>query len=218
MAPNKQQTSAVQLAEKKRHAGLLTKLRDESLSAAELRELKLYEAPGEHLSVREQKQREEELRWAYYRSIPVRHYTEMAGRGRQVILRQADMYDLPLRGPHIDLPAVVRAFHDFLAENWRKLAPKETALREPLDRLRDEKARIAEIERRKLEADLVPRKTVDSEMAERISYVREGLLGMAKRLGPEVSGRPPLDATRIIERYVLALLRRFAGEGDEGDD
>ena len=66
--------------------------------------------------------REEDLRWDYYRTIPLKHWVQMSGRQRRNIRDQAERYGLPFGGAVIDLAAFVRAFHDFLAKNWRKLS------------------------------------------------------------------------------------------------
>ena len=70
---------------------------------------------------RVERRREEDQRWEYYRSIPKRHWVEMSGRKHQVLKDQADKCQIPFGLAVIDLPVVVRAFHDFLGKNWRKL-------------------------------------------------------------------------------------------------
>lgn len=78
---------------------------------------------------RVEKAREEELRWQYYRTIPQRHWREMSGRQAKILIEQADRYGIPFGGKTVDLPAVVKALHDFLAANKTKLStPDEDEL------------------------------------------------------------------------------------------
>jgi len=75
---------------------------------------------------RHEKQKEERLRWQYYRSIPQKHWRAMSGRQTKVINEQAARYDIPFGGATIDLPAVVKRFHDFLAERTPRSWPATT--------------------------------------------------------------------------------------------
>src|SRR5262245_12575968 len=90
---------------------------------------------GKELTSREQsllkrfeKEKEERLRWQYYSSIPQKHWRAMSGRQTKVLNEQAARYGIPFGGAHIRLPDVVRAFHDFLADNALKLAKEEDEL------------------------------------------------------------------------------------------
>ena len=71
---------------------------------------------------RHEKEKEERLRWQFYKCIPQKHWRQMSGRQAKVLIEQADRYNLPFGGATVDLPAVVRALHDFLADNALKLA------------------------------------------------------------------------------------------------
>src|SRR4029079_4755941 len=75
-----------------------------------------------------QKAKEERLRWQHYPTIPQKHWREMSGRQTKVINEQADRYGLPFGGPFINLPALARALHDFLATNALKLAKEDDEL------------------------------------------------------------------------------------------
>lgn len=111
---------------------------------------------------RHEKEKEEQLRWQYYRSIPQKHWREMSGRQTKVINEQAVRYGIPFGGAKIDLAAVVRAWHDFLAENAVKLSREEDDLLQgaaspALERYREERAAIARLDRLERERQLVPR-------------------------------------------------------------
>jgi len=127
---------------------------------------------GRELTVREQtalkrfeKDKEERLRWQYYASIPQKHWRDMSGRQAKVINEQALRYDIPFGGATISLPAVVRALHDFLADNAHKLAQDDDALLQgagspALERYREERALIARLDRLEREGQLLPRDEV----------------------------------------------------------
>jgi len=69
-----------------------------------------------------EKQRDEEQRQKHYRSIRKKEWREWSGRQIKVINEQAERYGLPIGSATIDLPAFVKALHEFLADNARKLA------------------------------------------------------------------------------------------------
>jgi hypothetical protein len=124
---------------------------------------------GQELTVREQtalkrfeKEKEERLRWQYYASIPQKHWREMSGRQAKVINEQALRYGIPFSGATINLPAVIRALHDFLADNAIKLARDDDELMQgagspALERYREERALIARLDRLEREQQLVAR-------------------------------------------------------------
>ncbi|WP_146512720.1 hypothetical protein, partial [Thalassoglobus neptunius] len=70
---------------------------------------------------RYEKEQEEQKRWQYYESIPQKHWRQMSGRQTKVINEQAERYGIPFGGRTINLPKVVRALHEFLAANARRL-------------------------------------------------------------------------------------------------
>jgi hypothetical protein len=111
---------------------------------------------------RHEKQKEEKLRWQYYAAIPQKHWREMSRRQTKVLNEQAERYKIPFGGPSISLPSVVRALHDFLAENALKLARDEDALMQgsgspALERYREERAALARLDRLEREGTLIPR-------------------------------------------------------------
>ena len=126
-------------------------LRNEALTREEQGALKRFE-----------NDREERLRWQYYKSIPKKHWRQMSGRQAKVINEQAARYKLPIDGPTIDLPAFVEAFHDFLSRNAQRLAQEDDSLLRSaqtspaLEKYREERARIAELDRMEREGELLP--------------------------------------------------------------
>ncbi len=114
---------------------------------------------------RHEKQKEERLRWQYYHCIPQKHWRQMSGRQTKVINEQAIRYGIPFGGARIDLPAVVKSLHDFLAENAQRLAREEDELLQggsspALERYREERALLARLDRLERQQRLLPRDEV----------------------------------------------------------
>ena len=112
-----------------------------------------------------EKDKEERLRRQYYSAIPHKHWKEMSGRQSKVIYEQAERYGIPFGGPTVNLPAVVRALHDFLSDNAAKLAREDDPLMQgsgspALERYREERAAIARLDRLEREEALLPRDVV----------------------------------------------------------
>ena len=128
---------------------------------------------------RHEKDKEERLRWGYYAGIPQKHWRQMSGRQTKVLNEQAARYGIPFGGATINLPAVVRALHDFLAENAVKLARDEDPLLQggpaspALERYREERAILARLDRMEREGLLLPRDTVRQAMC-RIAAILRG--------------------------------------------
>ena len=92
-------------------SGLAKRQRGEKLTTREQAAVRKFEAA-----------QLEKTRDAIVHAIPKGLWCEWSGRQPKVVNEQADRYRLPLRGRTIDLPEFVRAFHDFLAANAKKLA------------------------------------------------------------------------------------------------
>src|SRR4051794_39812038 len=69
---------------------------------------------------RHEVEKEERQRWQHYGSIPQKHWRAMSGRQAKVINEQADRYGIPFGGAFINLSMVVKALHDFFADNALK--------------------------------------------------------------------------------------------------
>ena len=111
-------------------------------------------------------EQEEQRRWQYYAAIPQKHWRQMSGRQTKVLHEQAERYGLPFGERTINLSQVVRALHDFLAANARRLCQGEEELlvsggpSPALERYRDERARLAKLDRLEREGVLVPKDEV----------------------------------------------------------
>lgn len=113
---------------------------------------------------------EERRRWEYYRSIPQKHWREMSGRQAKILNEQAERYAIPFTGPTIDLPAVVLALHNFLAENAARLAAPEKERYDPDAELRTEKVQMARLNRLEREGQLIDRDVV-RELLARVAII-----------------------------------------------
>ena len=179
---------------------------------------------GQQLSSREravlkrfEKQKEERLRWQYYGSIPQKHWRAMSGRQTKVLNEQAARYGIPFGGPQIHLPAVVRALHDFLADNAVKLARDDDEWMQgtgspALERYREERALLARLDRLEREGRLVPRDEVRRALGRVAAIVRGAGDTLQRQCGAaalEVLLEALDDAQREIERS-------FAEDTDDG--
>lgn len=125
---------------------------------------------------------EKKLRWLYYETIPKGDWLAMSGRQSKTVNEQAIRYGLPIGDEEINLPEVVRALHDFFEQNKYRLAGEDSDEFGPvtpaLERLREEKAAIARIQRLQMEKQLVDRiemRTCLGQIAGRIRQFGEQL-------------------------------------------
>jgi hypothetical protein len=121
-------------------------------------------------------------------AVPKKTYCEFAGRQTKVLHEQADAYGIPLRGATIDLAAVIRWLHDFLAEHKYALpaiVSGEDGATSPRDKLTLEqievyKRRVVLLEQKiaREEAMLIPR----HEIHELLVQLAKVLRGAGERL------------------------------------
>jgi hypothetical protein len=172
-----QQLSTLSRADQQAAAQAYAKLaRGEKLSARESAALKRFE-----------KDREEQLRWQYYGSIPQKHWRQMSGRQTKVLNEQAARYGLPFGGPTISLPQLARALHDFLAANAQKLAADDELLvganSPALERYREERAALARLDRLQREGGLLPRDQVRDALGRIAGMIRAAGDSLARQFG-----------------------------------
>ena len=175
---------------------------------------------GEKLSRAEQaslrrfeKDKEETLRWQYYKSIPQKHWREMSGRQAKVLYEQAARYGIPFGGPTINLSQVARALHDFLADNALKLSRDDDPLMSgsgsvALERYREERAAIARLDRMEREGSLLPRDEVREAMGRVASMIRGAGDALQRHYG-QAAAEILTDALDDAEREII---RTFAND------
>ena len=150
-------------------------------------------------------------------SVPKRLYREMSGRSDKVLLEQADRHGLPLRGKTVDLFALSRAFHDFLAANAHKLAVEKPIEGESKSQAeRREKiaqANLREIRAREAAGELVPRDAVTRLFVQHVSEAKaifdqvpdRVLAALPKRLKPGVRRQVQEDVRKVVDDTCHAL-------------
>lgn len=157
---------------------------------------------------RHEKEKEERLRWQYYGSIPKKHWRQMSGRQTKVINEQAERYGIPFGGPTVSLPAVVRRFHNFLAENAYKLAQDDDLLQgggasPALERYREERSALARLDRLDREGALLPRDEVREALGRIAAILRTAGETLQRQFGSEAADilyEALDDAQRDVER------------------
>jgi len=142
-----------------------------------------------------EKRQEEQRRWEYYRSIPLKHWAEMSGRPRKVLYEQAKFYGLAFGDKEINLPLVVRQLHDFLAKlsrhggKWIRGVidgdyDMEGPQTESLDRLRTAKAEKEEFSLQVLKKKYLPVDEIQDLFAVIASGLRQTLDSLQRQFGP----------------------------------
>jgi hypothetical protein len=179
---------------------------------------------GETLSRTEQaalrrfeKDKEETLRWQYYRTIPQKHWREMSGRQTKILQEQAQRYGIPFDGRTISLPNVVRALHDFFKRNAVKLSADEDLLSgessPALERYREERAALARLDRLERERVLVSRQEVREGLTRIGAILRTAGDTLQRQFGP--------GALEILNEALIEAEREMSrsdGDGTSSDD
>lgn len=169
---------------------------------------------GEELTARERsslkrhEQDQEELkRWEYYESIPQKHWREMSGRQAKTLRQQEDLYGIPFGRSKISLPQVVLALHDFLAANYRRLNTDDDELMQgevtpALELYRQEKAKLARLERLEREGSLIPEEEIHELLLQMIAILRTTGDQLQRQFGPEAA-EVYNEGLREAERHVV---------------
>ncbi len=183
----------------------------EPITAEERAALKRYE-----------KQQEEERRWQYYETIPQKHWREMSGRQTKVLHEQATKYGLPFGEKVIHLPRVVRALHDFLATNARRLSDDDDLLHASvsspaLERYREERAILAKLDRLEREGELVPRAELRLGLSQIVAILRTCGETLQQQCGPEAL-EILNDALGEAERTISGIVAPGETESEAAED
>ena len=166
---------------------------------------------------RHEKEKEERLRRQFYAAIPQKHWREMSGRQTKVIHEQAARYNIPFGGATVNLPAVVHALHDFLADNATKLAREDDPLMQgsgspALERYREERATMARLDRLEREGSLIPR-DLAREALGRIAAVLRGAGEALQQQFGTAAGEILYEALDDAQREI----DRTFGDDQDGD-
>jgi hypothetical protein len=118
----------------------------------------------------------------------------------------------------VDLPKVVRAIHEFFADNAVKLARDDDPLMQgsgspALERYREERAAMARWDRLEREGVLLPRDQVREALGRWASIIRAAGDALQRQFGPaaaEILFEALDDSDRDMDRF-------FGGQGDGGN-
>jgi hypothetical protein len=154
---------------------------------------------------------EERQRWEIYHSIPQAHWIKMSGRQAKILNEQARRYGMPFGGAVVDLEAVVRSLHDFIAKNSRRLSGADDdeadmysgADSPALERYRDERAKLARLERLEREGVLV--------RIDWVSQYTHKLAAVVRSAGDLLQRQFGAEAFAVLDD-ALAELKREVGQ------
>ena len=157
---------------------------------------------------RVERARDEEMRWAAYRAIPQKDWRTMSGRQTKVLQEQASRYGMPFGGATVDLPAVVRALHDFLAEKGRYLGGDDVDAKERKTRLEADRLQI-KLDRER--GEVVPIDQMHEGTAVAAGILRDAMMMLQKQYGIDAF-KIMDDAVAEFERVIMAALPAAADE------
>jgi hypothetical protein len=164
---------------------------------------------------------EEQARWKFYRAVPKGHYCALASRQQKIIDEQGARYGLPVLGPVVNLEELITAVHDLLAAQGSKLLAEDDEAMQgevtpALEKWREEKWRLARLDRQEREGLLLPRDVVHSYLQKFASQLREQGEFLQREYGPDAleAWNERLDT---IERSAAELLDGMEPAEEDGD-
>lgn len=149
------------------------------------------------------------------RAVPKKTYVTWSGnRKHQVLDDQADRYGIPLRGPVVNIPDVLKWLHDFLASNKYRFIDDDPdiagASSPALERCRQLKAEQLQIELDKMRGTVVD-----------VSVVRDCLGQLATQLraaSDRAENLFGLDGRELLTQVIDAVCASISKLEDHGDD
>jgi hypothetical protein len=188
-----------------------SQLEDRRLAGEALRkkQLRLEPTRDEKQALRRvQKEKEARDRDRHYQTVPKKDYQRLSGRQPKVLNEQAERYSLPLRGDTVNLYAVLKSFHDLLAQYGDRLVSDDAELLDPdqvspaLERLREEKWKLARLDRLERESELVAREQVHQLLTRGANLLRAAGELLQRQFGP--------DALEVLNDALDAFSREIA--------
>lgn len=169
---------------------------------------------------RAEKAREEGRRWEYYRSVPAKHYKQMSGRPARVLIDQAGKWKIPCAGETVDVTAVVRWIHDFIALNSHRLEPDERveANSKSSERLRNASAEKIEMEVGEIRGQLLNRELVEEVAVVLVDRLIRCMSSLESKVAtefalwladPEVQAMPAERRARKVRDFVSNTCREI---------
>ena len=163
------------------------KRHDEQLAQSALRKEAAGQRPTREETralARVRKRLDEESRRQHYATVPTNWWRQWSGRHWKVLKEQAARWGLPVEGKTIDLAAMAKWVHDFLAEHGQRLATLKEPARSPLELKRHEDFLIRRAERLKLEGRLVDRQAARECLQRFAAHIRTAGEILQRNHGP----------------------------------
>lgn len=141
-----------------------------------------------------ERERDEQLRWLHYHTIPKRHWVQMSGAEHRILNTQADRHGIPLRGRTIDLEAVVRWWREFLAKYAHRLKTLDEA--DPLlqgastpalEQYRQAKVQLAQLELERQRGSVLAKDKVDQALSGLTTILREAGETLQRQFGDDAA-------------------------------
>lgn len=150
----------------------------------------------------------------YAQAVPKGAYSQWSGRSHKVLDEQAERYGLPISGDSIDIRAVCKWLHDFLASNKYRFIDDDPdiagASSPALERCRQLKAEQLQIELDKMRGSVVD-----------VSVVRDCLGQLATQLraaSDRAENLFGIDGRELLTQVIDAVCASISKLEDHGDD
>ena len=132
---------------------------------------------------------------AYLHRLPKRLYLEIVGRQANQLNDQCRRFGMPLSGPEVNLMRFLPWVHDYFRDHRRQLEPKpengdgtlfEGADGSPaLERYREERAKLAALDRLEREGQLLPRDAIHEVLTRMAAVLRSAGESLKRQFGDE---------------------------------
>jgi hypothetical protein len=161
---------------------------------------------------------EEQARRKHYSSIPKKHWLQLSGRTYKTLADHAARFGIPVGGPDIDLGKVARWIHDFLAEQAARKIEDEEEFAGPdspaLERLRQLKGDLAELQLQERRRELLPRFEVHQMLGALAARLRDAMEKIDRRGGAEFTD----CILQALNGFKQELDTLCGGAADQGDN
>lgn len=165
------------------------------------------------LSETARRRMESEFFQRYAKRVPQKEFCLLSGRQAKQLKEQAIRYGFPIDGPTVDLYESTRSFFDFIGRHASKLVPgSEDPLLDGastpwLERYREERTKMARLERHKLEGQLIGRSDIHEKLGALANVMHQTGDHLGRRFGP--------DAAAIFNQMLEVFERQVSEWGDE---
>lgn len=161
-------------------------------------------------------------RWKHYRAVPQKHIKDLYGAQTKQLNEQAERYGLAFGGAVVDLAAFFRSLRDFFGRYGRQLAQWDDDLlggenSPALERYREEKAKLARLDRLERERNLLPRSQVHDVLTRMASLLRGAGDTLQRQFGPDALGVLH-EALDDVDRELTEFLGDTHGDDVDGSE